>query len=177
VANTPLLDIIEFMSYEKLFVDMQNLACALHKKKPFQTKDNSSFKKQKYDKGKKANIPYKKTKESPGLKPDSECPIHGEHPWNKCFDNPQGESYKLQNALIFQGVDEVAAAFKILVKERLAKAMTMATVLASILFSPNHLQILHRQQQKLKNSTSLTVLAKIPNGDGMMQTILLTHVN
>jgi hypothetical protein len=94
VANTPLSDIIEFMSNEKLFADTQSSACALDKKNHFQTKDNSSFKKQKYDKDKKANVPYKKIKGLPGLKPDSECPIHGGHPWNKCFDNPQGEICK-----------------------------------------------------------------------------------
>jgi hypothetical protein len=33
VANTPLSDIIEFMSNEKLFADTQNLARALDKKK------------------------------------------------------------------------------------------------------------------------------------------------
>jgi hypothetical protein len=34
VANTPLSDIIEFMSNKKLFADTQNSACALDKKKP-----------------------------------------------------------------------------------------------------------------------------------------------
>jgi hypothetical protein len=58
-----------------------------------------------------------------------------------------------------------------------AIAMAMAVVLASILSIQNHLLILHCQQQQTLNSTSLTVLAKILNGDGMMQTILLTQVN
>jgi hypothetical protein len=101
VANTPLSDIIEFMSNEKLFADTQNSARALDKKKPFQQKDDSgagSFKKRKFEKGKNKNTPYKKVKETNGLKPDSECPIHGGHPWNKCFDNPQGENYKPRGA-------------------------------------------------------------------------------
>jgi hypothetical protein len=98
VANTSLSDIIEFMSNEKLFADTQNSARVLDKKKPFVAKDDSTFKKRKYDKGKKTNVPYKKNKESPSLKPDSECPIHGGHPWNKCFDNPQGENFKPRNA-------------------------------------------------------------------------------
>jgi hypothetical protein len=42
VANTPLSDIIGFMSNEKLFWE-KNLACTLDRKKPFQTKDESSF--------------------------------------------------------------------------------------------------------------------------------------
>jgi hypothetical protein len=80
-------------------------------------------------------------------------------------------------ALILQGVAEVVEVFKILVEETVAKAMATAVVLASILFNLNHLQMLCHQQQKCKNNTSLTVSAKIPNGDGMMHMILLTQVN
>jgi hypothetical protein len=73
-------------------------------------------------------------------------------------------------------VAEVVEVFKILVKETVAEAMATVVVLASILFNLNHLQILCHQQQKCKNNTSLTISAKIPNGDRMMQMILLTQV-
>ena len=94
VANTPLSDIIEFMSNEKLFADTQNSARALEKKKPKDDSGAGSFKKRKFEKGKTKSTPYKKVKETTGLKPDSECPIHGGHQWIKCFDNPQGENFK-----------------------------------------------------------------------------------
>jgi uncharacterized membrane protein len=41
----------------------------------------------------------------------------------------------MATALILQGVEEVAAVLQILVKETVAEAMTMAIVLASILFN------------------------------------------
>jgi hypothetical protein len=101
VANTPLSDIIKFMSNKKLFADStKNLACALDKKEPLTSKDDTaqgSFKKRKHDKGKRANVPYKRNKEFHSLKPDLECPIDGGHPQNKCFNNPQGKSYKPHN--------------------------------------------------------------------------------
>jgi hypothetical protein len=95
VATTTLLDICKFMSNEKLFADTHN--SARDKKKPFMQKEESThgtFKKRKHDKGKKVNTQYKKNKESTALKAESECPIHGGHPWIKCFDNPQGNNYK-----------------------------------------------------------------------------------
>jgi hypothetical protein len=91
VAATPLSDIIEFMSNEKIFADAQN--SNKEKNKPFSTKET-------YDKKRKANGKqkfgnHKRTKESHGeTKPDSECPIHGGHPWSKCFNNPSGDNYK-----------------------------------------------------------------------------------
>jgi hypothetical protein len=102
VSNSTLSEIVEFMSNEKLFADTQNATRAFEKKKPFQTnKEDSggSFKKRKYSSGKKPYVHNKKPKEyhgTPGgsLKPDSECPIHGGHPWMKCFDNPNGDSFK-----------------------------------------------------------------------------------
>ena len=96
-ATTALSDIVEFMSNEKSFADTQESTRAVsEKKKPFPTKDSrgDSFKKRKYANEKRANAPYKRNKENDGLKPDSECPIHGGHPWNKCFDNPNGDSFK-----------------------------------------------------------------------------------
>jgi hypothetical protein len=102
VANTTLSDICEFMSNEKLFADTQTLVRDT-KKKPFPKEENpngGTFKKRKYEKGsKKGNSSYKKHKEFTGPpKPESECPIHGGHPWLKCFDNPQGENYKPRGA-------------------------------------------------------------------------------
>jgi hypothetical protein len=61
------------MSNKKSFANTQNLACALNKKKPFQTKDNSShvsFKKRKHAKGKRTNVPQKRNKDFQRLKPD-----------------------------------------------------------------------------------------------------------
>jgi hypothetical protein len=51
--------------YHQIY-EQQEIICgytklgALDKKKPFQMKDNSSFKKRKCDKGKKGNVRYKK---------------------------------------------------------------------------------------------------------------------
>ena len=55
VVNTPLSDIIEFMSNEKLFADTQHAIKNLDKKKPFHTKeDNSgSHKKRRFEKEEK----------------------------------------------------------------------------------------------------------------------------
>ncbi len=79
------------MSNEKIFADAQN--SNKEKKKPFSTKEP-------YDKKRKANGKqkfgnHKRTKESHSeTKPDSACPIHGGHPWSKCFNNPSGDNYK-----------------------------------------------------------------------------------
>jgi hypothetical protein len=96
VANTPLSDIVEFMSNEKSFADSQDTTRNAEKKKTFSTTKESrwdSSKKRKASNGKgKSALKQGKTHE--GLKPDSECPIHGGHAWSKCFDNPNGESFK-----------------------------------------------------------------------------------
>jgi hypothetical protein len=53
----------------------------------------NSFKKRKLaSNGKSAHHAQKKGKSNDGLKPDSECPIHGGYTWKKCFNNPSGES-------------------------------------------------------------------------------------
>ena len=91
VAVASLSDIIEFMSNEKIFADAQN--ANKDKKKPFSTKDNS-FKKRKAN-GKTKFDSNKRAKEAHGdTKPNAECPIHGGHPWIKCFNNPSGDNYK-----------------------------------------------------------------------------------
>jgi hypothetical protein len=97
IATTSLSDIIEFMSNEKIFADTQHTTRNLdNKKKSFSNKESSgdSFKKRKSHG--KSKFSSKRVKDSnvASLKPDTECPIHGGHPWVKCFDNPQGESYK-----------------------------------------------------------------------------------
>jgi hypothetical protein len=96
VANTPLSDIVEFMSNEKSFADSQDTTRAIDKKKAFNEKQDSrgdSYKKRKASNGKNGNL-HKKGPRKDELKPDSECPIHGGHTWNKCFDNSKGENYK-----------------------------------------------------------------------------------
>jgi hypothetical protein len=98
-ATASLSDIVEFMSNEKLFADTQSNARNADKKKPFQTKEDSgSYKKRKFSSGKRVHNSTKKSKDSNiphgSLKPDSECPIHGGHQWSKCFDNPNGDSFK-----------------------------------------------------------------------------------
>jgi len=93
VANTSLSDIIEFMSNEKIFADAQN---SNKEKKPFSTKDkNGDSYKKRLANGKQKFGSAKRTKTSHGeAKPDSECPIHGGHPWSKCYQNPSGDNFK-----------------------------------------------------------------------------------
>jgi hypothetical protein len=97
VAGTPLADIIEFMSNEKLFADTQNAARMSDKKKPYQASEDTSKNKRKTY-GKKPYVPAKRSKEFHGIKPDTVCPIHGGHQWVKCFDNPNGDSFKPRGA-------------------------------------------------------------------------------
>lgn len=97
VRNTPLSQIIEFMANEKSFADAQDPSRNLDKKKTPNkdegSKPTGSFKKRKSSL--KSNTPYKKQRQNfhpPSS--DDECPIHGGHRWSKCFDNPNGDSYK-----------------------------------------------------------------------------------
>jgi hypothetical protein len=97
VATSTLSDIVEFMNNEKIFADSQDTTKNGDKKKPsnsFKDSHSDQSKKRKAYMDKRASHAHKKGKITEGLKPDSECPIHGGHPWNKCFDNPTGENYK-----------------------------------------------------------------------------------
>jgi hypothetical protein len=98
VANTPLSEIIEFMSNEKSFADAQDPSRNQDKSKKTPSKEegsksSSSFKKRKTS---YKSTPQKKYNKGNFQAPtsDDECPIHGGHRWSKCFDNPNGESYK-----------------------------------------------------------------------------------
>jgi hypothetical protein len=97
VATSTLSDIVEFMNNEKIFADSQDTSKTTDKKKAsnsFKDSRSDSSKKRKTYNEKRAAHANKKGKITEGLKPDSECPIHGGHPWVKCFDNPTGENYK-----------------------------------------------------------------------------------
>ena len=113
-----------------------------------------------------------------GLQRSPELITVGGHPWLKCFDNPQGDSYKLRGAnghaiLILM---DVAKAEDEEVFWILAMAMAMVAALANFPFKQKfHLQL--KLQLKYQNNTTLTVLAKIPNGDGMKQMMLNPQVN
>jgi hypothetical protein len=100
LATTLLTDIIEFMSNEKSFADAQDPARTKDKKKaPVATK-SLSFKKRKSSNSRNSFTPQKKrnTESRGALSNDDECPIHGGHCWQKCFDNPNGDSYKPRGA-------------------------------------------------------------------------------
>ncbi len=97
VASTPLSNIIKFMSNKKIFADAQNTAInANNKNESFSNKDCfGDFPKKRKGTGKQKYLPkHSKDSNSPSIKPDTECPIHGGHPWVKCFDNPHGNSFK-----------------------------------------------------------------------------------
>jgi hypothetical protein len=86
-----LSDIIKFMSNKKIFANAQNLN--KDKKKHFSTKDHYDKKRRTNGKHKFGN--HKCIKEAHGeTKPDSECPIHQGHLWIKCYNNPNGDTYK-----------------------------------------------------------------------------------
>ena len=101
VAVTPLSKIIEFMSNEKSFADAQDPTRNTDKKKNHNKEDGpknpSSLKKRNFSS--KFGTPQKK--QCQGFNPptsDDEYPFHGGHRWSKCFDNPNGDSYKPRGA-------------------------------------------------------------------------------
>jgi hypothetical protein len=97
VSMTILLDIIEFMSNENIFADAQDSTKPPDKKKApgkDANRDNS-FKKRKQPFSK--NTPQKKRNGNRTPSNEDECPIHGGHPWSKCFDNPSGNNFKPRN--------------------------------------------------------------------------------
>jgi hypothetical protein len=97
VANTPLSDILKFMSNEKSFTDSQDPTQTVDKKKAFNRNKDShgdSYKKRKASNGKNGNA-HKKGQIKDRLKTNSECPIHGGQTWNTCFDNSNGKNYKV----------------------------------------------------------------------------------
>jgi hypothetical protein len=100
VATTALADIIEFMSNEKIFADSHHLTKNDNQKKPFSHKDSlgDPNKKRKGNGKSKSFTKRVKATNHVSLGPDSECPIHGGHIWNKCFDNPNGDSFKPRGA-------------------------------------------------------------------------------
>jgi hypothetical protein len=98
VAIIPLSDIVEFMSNEKSFADSQDTTQTGDGKKKssngFKDPRAESYKKRKSFNDRRSHQEQQKGKPADGLRSDSECPIHGEHPWNRCFDNPSGTNYK-----------------------------------------------------------------------------------
>ena len=82
VAITTLSDIVEFMSNENIFTDSQDKKTNDKKNpsKSFKDPHSDPSKKRKTYNDKRAAHAQKKGKITQGLKPDSECPIHGGHP-------------------------------------------------------------------------------------------------
>jgi hypothetical protein len=97
VATTILSDIIEFMSNEKSFADAQDSTKPPDKKKApgKDTNGDNGFKKRKQPFSK--HTPQKKRNGNRTPSNEDECPIHGGHPWSKCFDNPNGTNFKPRN--------------------------------------------------------------------------------
>jgi hypothetical protein len=144
VANTPLSNIIAFMSNEKLFADTQNSAHALDKKKPFLQKDDNrhgSFKKRKHDKGKKANVQYKKKiRNSPASNLIWNTPFMvGIRGTNVLIIRKVKATSPVEptaTALILEDTGKVTADFLLLVVVMAAVAMAMVVVQTSILSKP-----------------------------------------